>query len=109
MEKKINIQPLGRTIAWRHTTATQMTITAQTLNVVGYRESCPICSCTSAEDYAYGQDCYEVMSMLTKQANQEIDIWPPEIFTAMNDVQKAFDRHNLSDSMLLISKRKQKN
>lgn len=57
--------------------------------------------------WKYGQDFYEVMSMLTQQANQEIDIWPSEIFTAINDVQMALDRNNLSDSMLLISKRKQ--
>ena len=59
--------------------------------------------------WKFGQDFYEIMSMLTQQAHKEIGVWPIELFNAINDVQFVLDKYNLSDSMLLISKRKQKN
>lgn len=56
--------------------------------------------------WKYGQDFYELMSMTTQQAKQDIDSWPKELFSAMNDVQFALDKHGLSDIMLVIAKRK---
>jgi len=55
--------------------------------------------------WTYGQDFYEVMSMLSMAAGLEIDSWPEELMPAMNDMQQIIDRHGLSDSMLVVAEK----
>ena len=55
--------------------------------------------------WTYGQDFYEIMSMMTMAAGKEIDLWPSQLMSAANDVQKAIDQHGLSDTMLIVAEK----
>lgn len=79
--------------------------TEQSLQIL--LDSCDLeCTCM----WCYGQDFYEILSMLTQQSTRkikpEINNWPSEILHAMSQVQLTLDEHGLSDSMLVIAKRK---
>lgn len=56
--------------------------------------------------WKFGQDFYELLSVLTLKADKEIDCWPEELFISINDVQKALDSNGLSDCMYVIAQHK---